>query len=60
MPEYTPALVRELGLWAPTAREFEVRTVFFGGGTPSLSSLDDMRALVEAIRERYAVAPDAE
>ena len=60
VPEYTPALVRELGLWAPTAREFEVRTVFFGGGTPSLSSLDDMRTLVEAIRERYAVAADAE
>ena len=39
VPEYTPALVRELGLWAPAAREFEVRTVFFGGGTPSLSSL---------------------
>lgn len=60
VPDYTPALVRELGLWAPAAREFEVRTVFFGGGTPSLSSLDDMRALADAIRERYAVAPDAE
>ena len=60
VPDYTPALVRELGLWAPAAREFEVCTIFFGGGTPSLSSLDDMRALADAIRERYAVAPDAE
>ena len=60
VPDYTPALVRELGLWAPAARQFEVRTIFFGGGTPSLSSLDDMRTLAGAIRERYAVAPDAE
>ncbi len=60
VPDYTPALVRELGLWAPAAREFEVRTIFFGGGTPSLSSLDDMRTLADAIRERYAIAPDAE
>ena len=60
VPDYTPALVRELGLWAPAAREFEVRTIFFGGGTPSLSSLDDMRTLADAIRERYAIASDAE
>ena len=60
VPEYTPALVQELGLWAPAARAFEVQTVFFGGGTPSLSSIADMQTLSEAIRERYAVAPDAE
>ena len=60
VPEYTPALVQELGLWAPAARAFEVQTVFFGGGTPSLSSIADMQALSEAIRERYALAPEAE
>ncbi len=60
VPDYTPALIQELELWAPAARDFEVETVFFGGGTPSLTSLDDMRAISEAIRARYAVAPDAE
>ena len=60
VPEYTPALVRELGLWAPAARDFRVATVFFGGGTPSLSSLEDMATLCAAIRERYEVAADAE
>ena len=59
-PDYTPALVRELGLWAPAARGYEVRSVFFGGGTPSLTALGDMRALAGAIRDRFAVAPDAE
>jgi oxygen-independent coproporphyrinogen-3 oxidase len=34
--------------------------VFFGGGTPSLTALEDMRAFTARIRERYDVAPDAE
>ena len=60
VPEYTPALVRELELWAPAARDFEVRTVFFGGGTPSLSSLNDLTTIAQAVRALYTVAPDAE
>jgi oxygen-independent coproporphyrinogen-3 oxidase len=60
VPEYTPALIRELGLWAPAARSFQVRTVFFGGGTPSLTSLADLNAITRAVREQYDVASDAE
>lgn len=60
VPDYTPALVRELELWAAAARGFEVRTVFFGGGTPSLSSLDDLRTLVTTVHEHYDVAADSE
>lgn len=60
VPDYTPALVREIELWAPATTQFEVRTVFFGGGTPSLSSLDDLRRLADAVRANYNVAPDSE
>ena len=60
VPGYTLALRREIELWAPAAREFCVQTVFFGGGTPSLTSLEDMEAITAAVRERYDVAPDAE
>ena len=60
VPEYTPALVHELELWAPAARDFRVETVFFGGGTPSLTSLDDMAAITATIRERYDVAAAVE
>ena len=60
VPDYTPALIRELQLWAPAARNYRVQTVFFGGGTPSLSSLDDLRGITDAIRDHYDVAPDAE
>lgn len=60
VPDYTPALIRELELWAPAARSFEVRSVFFGGGTPSLSSLDDLSAIADAVRARYEVASGSE
>jgi len=60
VPEYTPALTHELGLWSPAARPFQVDTIFFGGGTPSLTTLDDMTAIVAAVRAEYDVAPDAE
>ncbi|MFN8638171.1 MAG: coproporphyrinogen-III oxidase family protein [Dehalococcoidia bacterium] len=54
------ALLGEIDLWAPAARDFTVRTVFFGGGTPSLTAIEDMRAFTNRIRERYHVDPDAE
>lgn len=60
VPDYTPALIRELELWAPAARDFEVRSVFFGGGTPSLSSIEDLEAIVRGVRDRYEVAADSE
>ena len=60
VPEYTPALVREIGLWAPAAQGHRVETVFFGGGTPSLTAIDDLTSIVTAIRDRFAVAADAE
>lgn len=60
VPQYTPALVREIELWAPAAKAHRVETVFFGGGTPSLTSIDDLTSIVAAINERFDVAPDAE
>ena len=60
VPAYTPALVRELELWAPAARPYRVDTVFFGGGTPSLTSLDDMSRISAAIREHFDLSPSVE
>ena len=60
VPAYTPALRREAELWAPAAKGWRVRSVFFGGGTPSLTSLDDLAAIIASVREHYDVDPDAE
>ncbi|MQC18312.1 MAG: radical SAM family heme chaperone HemW [Chloroflexi bacterium] len=60
VPEYTPALVREMELWAPAAKSFRVETIFFGGGTPSLTSIDDMRALADRLYALFDISPGVE
>ncbi len=58
--DYTPALMREMELWATAVRGLRVDTIFFGGGTPSLTSLDDMAAITAAVRSQFDIAEDAE
>src|SRR5689334_24398861 len=54
---YVDALVSEIA----GARSGEpADTIFFGGGTPSLLSADDVSRIVEACRSSFAVSADAE
>src|ERR671929_1667713 len=46
---------RTLGPDLPT-----VRTVFVGGGTPTLLAADDLAAVLAAVRDLFPVAPDVE
>ncbi len=62
MPSYVAALRREIEAWGQffgDSRPF-LRTVFFGGGTPSYLPAEDIVSIVSAIRETFEVAPDAE
>lgn len=38
----------------------QVKTIYFGGGTPSLLDIEDINSQLRAIRKNYAVATDAE
>jgi oxygen-independent coproporphyrinogen-3 oxidase len=57
---YVDALIAEIGLWSHFARGRPVPTVFFGGGTPSLLPIEQVERVMAALRERFALAPDAE
>jgi oxygen-independent coproporphyrinogen III oxidase len=60
--DYTRALTREMerrGSQSPFAGE-SLRTVFFGGGTPSLFSPDSIGAILEAANRRFPIERDAE
>jgi oxygen-independent coproporphyrinogen-3 oxidase len=44
----------------PDCAGAEVSTVFFGGGTPSVLTPDQIGRILDAARARYKIAPDAE
>src|ERR1051325_11684529 len=60
--EFVQALLKETGLqknYLPAGSE-PVQTIYFGGGTPSLLGIDDLQAILEALRQHFIVSTDAE
>ena len=62
LPEraYVSALLRDLDAETEHARDRPLQSIFIGGGTPSLFSGAAIRALLDGIRARAAMAPDVE
>lgn len=58
--EYVAALLRDLETALPDVWGRPVQTVFIGGGTPSLLSVEALDALLSGIRARLPLAADAE
>lgn len=54
---YTDALLREIDARAGGEA---VDTIFFGGGTPSHTSVANLARIVTTLRDRFAIAPGAE
>ena len=60
MEEYCQALLLHLKEASFRATEYEVDTVYFGGGTPSFWGDDPMRRILAEIDRRFSLRPDAE
>jgi oxygen-independent coproporphyrinogen-3 oxidase len=60
IPAYAGALTREARLWSDTARGRSVQSVYFGGGTPSLMSLERLRDIMRVLRDTFEVRDEAE
>jgi len=58
LPDLTAALLQEADLHRDRWGGFD--TVYIGGGTPSLLPPQDLGRLLEGIRDRLAILPDAE
>ena len=58
--EYVGALMRDLEALLPSVWGRRVRSVFIGGGTPSLFSPASIDALLAGVRARLTLDPDAE
>ncbi|WP_313575206.1 radical SAM family heme chaperone HemW [Pseudescherichia sp.] len=58
--DYVQHLLSDLDADAPWAQGREVKTIFIGGGTPSLLSGPAMQTLLDGVRARLTLAADAE
>lgn len=58
--EYFTALGNEILLCAVENSDYEVRSVFFGGGTPSYVDSKHICAVLNKIKEKFGVSSDAE
>src|SRR5687767_11995204 len=52
MGRFVDLVLSEAEQWVGSAVTVRPRTVFFGGGTPSLLPLSEMRRLIGGLRER--------
>lgn len=61
---YKDDLVKAIAKEIETEKDYtageEINTIYFGGGTPSILSIQDCELLIGSIRHQYAVTPDAE
>lgn len=58
--EMLMAIKRELELRKDELNKEQIETIYFGGGTPSILKIDELRMLIDAIYENYKVAEDSE
>lgn len=58
--EYTDKLLEEIRIQSIFVREYQVDTIFLGGGTPSVLDVTDITAIMGTLKEHYDIAPDAE
>ncbi len=49
------ALVKEIQMRKDEFQDEIVETIYFGGGTPSILTMDDIRSLIDAVYENYKV-----
>ncbi|MEQ9863297.1 radical SAM family heme chaperone HemW [Pectobacterium aroidearum] len=58
--EYVDHLLADLDADLPLASGRALHSIFIGGGTPSLLSAEAMQALLDGVRARIPLTPDAE
>lgn len=57
---YVKALLNDLARWGERCREFEVDTVYLGGGTPTLLSPARLEAILDGVSRSFHLSPHAE
>ena len=54
--QFIDALIAEMDCYLDFFDEDKIRTIYFGGGTPSLLSVDELKRIYDAIAKRWDVS----
>ena len=57
---YVDAIVAHMKEYAPQAKDYAVTTVYFGGGTPSLLTAEQMKLILKKLKTSFHVARKCE
>ena len=60
MDDYQKALITHMTETAPLVKEYQVDTIYFGGGTPSYYGAKRLCELLKVIRKQFKVSKEAE
>ena len=58
--ELVSALLKEIDLQAKNFDAGMVETIYLGGGTPSLLSMDELRSILDKVHQTFSISPDPE
>lgn len=58
--QYVEALQKELIQKAEQCKDYAIKTIFFGGGTPTVLSAEQLQCLMDTIKQNYCIIEDAE
>lgn len=57
---YHQALIKELTRVAPHSAKYQVTSIYFGGGTPSIIDADIINDILSTCKQKYHLSPDVE
>lgn len=58
MALYVEALIKEIKLYEK--KKYQINSLFFGGGTPSLLSVEALESIMKALKEQFKFSKEAE